>query len=112
MPDVATLVGDLTRLWVELESCKAQQAKNKAKGAKDKVREQAAGIAEAQAHYDAVLAQLPPEVAAEAIGHISELRAAQAGLDAVNLKLRALGQDEVEAVSAAGAAHDATVKGT
>lgn len=113
MADVVKLVGDLTRLSVELESSTAQHEKLKAKGApKDKLAQASASIAETQALYDAVYAQIPADVAAEAVGHIAKLREAQAALEATVANLTAAFPPpvDVSVAEASGAAHDATVR--
>jgi hypothetical protein len=113
MADVAKLVGDLTRLSVELESSKAQLGKLKAKGAsKDKLAEAAASVAESEAFYAAVYEQIPGDVAKDAVKHIKKLRDAQAAVDEANAALSSAfpSEPDVSVSSAAGAAHDAAVK--
>lgn len=111
MPDVATLVKDLSRLHAELASGRAQLAKLKAKGAKDKAREAAKAVEESQDFYDAILEQLPPEIADNALEHIESLRKAQAAVDKAEARLRGLAPSvpDITVASAVGGAHDATV---
>jgi hypothetical protein len=111
MPDIAMLLADVARLRLELDSCKAQQAKLKAKGAKDKAREAGKAIEESQAFYDAAVDRLPPEIAADMGAHVEALVKAHAAVDKVTDRLRGLtpAVPDITVASAGGAAHDATV---
>jgi hypothetical protein len=111
MADAVLLIGDMTRLRAELESHRVQQAKSKAKGRKDAVREIGKTIAETEAQYAAVRDQLPPEVAAEAERHMNQLDKAQAALNKVHEQIQVSAAPAgIPAADASGTAHDATVE--
>lgn len=112
MSDAATLIGDLTRLRTELASHKAQRAKLKDKGAKAKLGEADNVIAETQAMYDTIAAQLPPDVVKQADVYMDQVQEAEAALEAVKAGIHELVPPPpgITVAGADGAAHDVTVE--